>query len=64
MVGQLRWGSHDLVTSNAEPGGKLVYGNAATTVIVRQRNRVLCHVMVDRKMLSLRHFLTFGLRRK
>ena len=110
----------DLVTAEAEPGEELVYGDAATAVIVqwreardavgkprdaldrlnarqrwyeleielieqheltlpparrswdwgdrrqevRRRNESLDEIMVDRKMLKLRRFLTFGLWRK
>ncbi len=110
----------DLVTAEAEPGEELVYGDAATAVIVqwreardavgkprdaldrlnarqrwyeleielieqheltlppatrswdwgdrrqevRRRNEALDEIMVDRKMLRLRRFLTFGLWRK
>ena len=111
---------YDLVTAKAEPGEELVYGDAATEVIVqwreardafagttealeklnirerrleleielieeheltlppatrpwdwgdrrqevRRRNEMLDEVIVDRKMLRLRRFLTFGLWRK
>ena len=111
---------YDLVTAEAEPGEELVYGEAATAVIVkwreardavpqtrdaldrlnardrwleleialieehkltlppatypwdwgdrrqevRRRNEALDEVIVDRKMLRLRRFLTFGLWRK
>ncbi len=111
---------YDLVTAEAEPGEELVYGDAATAVIVqwreardavprtregldrlnarqrrmeleielieehkltlpparqswdwgdrrqevRRRNEALAEVIVDRKMLRLRRFLTFGLWRK
>ena len=39
---------YDLVTADAEPGGDLVYGDAATVVIARRRNEVLYDAMVDR----------------
>ena len=111
---------YDLVTAEAEPGEELVYGDAATAVIVkwreardavagtkegldrlnarqrrleleialiekheltlppatypwdwgdrrqevRRRNEMLDEVIVDRKMLKLRRFLTFGIWRK
>ena len=111
---------HDLVTAEAEPGEDLVYGDAATAVIVkwreardavgrtkdaldrlkarerrleleielieehkltlspatypwdwgdrrqevRRRTEALDEIIVDRKMLRLRRFLTFGLWRK
>ena len=111
---------YDLVTAEAEPGEELVYGEAATAVIlqwreardavprtregldrldarqrrleleialieehkltlppatypwdwgdrrqeVRRRNEMLDEVIVDRKMLKLRRFLTFGIWRK
>ena len=111
---------YDLVTADAEPGEELVYGDAATALIVRwreardaygqtrdalerlnvrqrwleleieliekheltlpprtypwdwgdrrqevrRRNELLDDVIVDRKMLRLRRFLTFGLWRK
>ena len=119
-VGRPRRDFPDLVTAEAEPGEELVYGDAATAVIVqwreardavprtkdaldrfnarerwleleveliethkltlppttypwdwgdrrqevRRRNETLDEIMVDRKMLRLRRFLTFGLWRK
>ena len=115
-----RWKYYDLVTAEAEPGEELVYGDAATALIVRwreardaaprtrdalerlnlrerrmeleielieahqltlppatrpwdwgdrdhevrRRNDALNELMVDRRMLKLRRFLTFGLWRK
>ena len=116
VVERPRQDFYDLVTAEAEPGEELVYGDAATAVIVqwreardavprtkdamdrlnarerwfeliekyeltlppttypwdwgdrrqevRRRNESLDEIMVDRKMLRLRRFLTFGLWRK
>ena len=120
MVERPRRQYYDLVTADAEPGEELVYGDAATAVIVqwrqaqdafaaardaldvlnarqrrveleieliqeheltlppatrpwdwgdrrqevRRRNEMLYEVNVDRKMLKLRRFLTFGIWRK
>ena len=120
VVGRPRRDYYDLVTAEAEPGEELVYGEAATAVIVqwreardamprtrdaldrfnarerlyqleielidehkltlppttypwdwgdrrqevRRRNELLDELIVDRKLLRLRRFLTFGLWRK